>query len=292
MGRMKRMAVLLLALALLTPAWALGEDGYAFQRPGDEVETFFSVTENPDNAVAATIRLRYDHDALELIPTSVVQNDSTFALDLKGIPVGFEIIAQFRVKENAADGVYRIELETAEAGDINENWVDSLAYSGFTVEVGRQESEEDWGNAAPAGDFEYTLSSGQATITKYLGSAETVVIPDTLDGCAVTAIGARAFYHFSGIGRILVPQGVVSIGERAFYHCTGLTRIVLPDTLETIDESAFQGCRSLNGISLPDSLASIGKSAFSGCESLTAAVRQDSYAMQYCRDHSIPFTVE
>lgn len=44
------------------------------------------------------------------------------------------------------------------------------------------------------GDYEYSvLDDGTVKITGYNGSAETVVIPDTIDGKSVTSIGNGAF---------------------------------------------------------------------------------------------------
>jgi hypothetical protein len=43
--------------------------------------------------------------------------------------------------------------------------------------------------AAASGNYQYTVKNNEATITKYVGKERDIVIPDTLDGYRVTAIG-------------------------------------------------------------------------------------------------------
>ena len=119
------------------------------------------------------------------------------------------------------------------------------------------------------GDLEYyVLDDGTVNITGYYGSAETVVIPDTIDGKSVTSIGAWVFSGFTSLTSITIPDSVTSIGEYAFGGCTSLTSITIPDSVTSIGDSAFGGCTSLTSITIPDSVTSIGDSAFWNCTSL------------------------
>ena len=49
-------------------------------------------------------------------------------------------------------------------------------------------------------NWEYTVSGGNATITKYLGSTASVTIPATIDGNPVRMIGNEAFAGCTGLG--------------------------------------------------------------------------------------------
>ncbi len=67
-----------------------------------------------------------------------------------------------------------------------------------------------------------------------------------------------------------LSQGLTSIGARAFYHCSGLTILTLSEGLTSIGEGAFYGCSGLTNVTFPEGLTSIGYSAFSGCSGLTS----------------------
>ena len=64
--------------------------------------------------------------------------------------------------------------------------------------------------------FEYTVnkSSQTVTITKYNGNETSVMVPDTLDGYSVTAIGDSAFNKNSTIAKIISRiDGIYKNGE-------------------------------------------------------------------------------
>ena len=98
-----------------------------------------------------------------------------------------------------------------------------------------------------------------------------VTIPDS-----VTSIGDYAFFGCTGLTSIVVPDSVTSIGAAAFGGCTGLTSVTIPDGVTSIDNYAFCGCTGLTSITIPDSVTSIGDDAFSRCISLTSITIPDS----------------
>lgn len=85
---------------------------------------------------------------------------------------------------------------------------------GYTVEFIVTEDP----NATPASNFEYTVSDEGATITGFNSEYEDdIVIPATLGGKPVVAIGARAFQGYYGGDSIIIPATVTSVGECAFW---------------------------------------------------------------------------
>ncbi len=124
--------------------------------------------------------------------------------------------------------------------------------------------------ADEAADFEYTIAYGTCRITKYTGSAAEVVIPETIEGVPVTAIGDSAFKGCGSLTSVRIPDSVTSIGYSAFYECTGLTSINIPDGVTSIESRAFFRCSSLTSVRIPDSVTSIGSQAFYECTGLTS----------------------
>ncbi|MBQ3527040.1 MAG: leucine-rich repeat protein [Clostridia bacterium] len=115
----------------------------------------------------------------------------------------------------------------------------------------------------------YTITDGTVTITDYTGTAENLVIPDTIEGCPVTKIGDSAFYNCQKLISVDIPDGVTSIGESAFNSCLALTSVNIPDGVTSIGYNTFYYCRALTSIDIPDSVTDIGDSAFRSCSSLT-----------------------
>ena len=127
------------------------------------------------------------------------------------------------------------------------------------------------------GDFKYSvLDDGTVEITKYVGSAEKVDVPEMIDGKSVTGIGEYAFCNCTSFTSITIPDSVTSIGNDAFNGCTSLTSITIPSSVMSICTRTFKGCANLTSITIPDSVTSIGWSAFGDCASLTSITIPDS----------------
>ena len=117
----------------------------------------------------------------------------------------------------------------------------------------------------------------------------------------VTSIGSYAFYRYSSLTSVTIPDSVTSIGELAFSGCTGeliinskiietdytynnypansndgwlygsnFTKLTIGNNITKIGSYAFEDCSSLTSVTIPDSVTSIGRAAFSGCSSLTS----------------------
>lgn len=109
-------------------------------------------------------------------------------------------------------------------------------------------------SAAKSGYYTYTVSGGNATITDVDSSISgAVVIPSSLGGRTVTAIGDNAFSMCSSIRSIIIPDTVTSVGDSAFYSCDILEKIEIPASVKVIKESAFAECSKLKEINVAES---------------------------------------
>ena len=77
--------------------------------------------------------------------------------------------------------------------------------------------------AATYGDYTYTVSNGEITITDVKTTVKNEVsIPATIEGYPVTCIGVSSFEN-----------------------CTGITSVIIPDSVNRIERNAFKGCVKL-----------------------------------------------
>lgn len=113
------------------------------------------------------------------------------------------------------------------------------------------------------GDFWYEVVGEEIKITGYNGKAETVVIPDEIDGKIVTTIDDYAF-KYKTVKHVTLPAHLVTIEDSAFMT-ESLETVNIPITVKTIGPSAFSGT-SIKEITLPEGLAIIDRGAFSGTD--------------------------
>ncbi|MBO5294053.1 MAG: leucine-rich repeat domain-containing protein [Clostridia bacterium] len=124
-----------------------------------------------------------------------------------------------------------LETELKAMGDGNEG-----STSNPNEEAGNSPSETD------ERLFRYTVSNGEAVLTAYLGDASEVLIPATLGGCPVVAVGDRAFLNQTSLTSVTLPKGVREIGWFAFSGCIALERVEIPSNVRAIAYGAFQNC--------------------------------------------------
>lgn len=94
--------------------------------------------------------------------------------------------------------------------------------------------------------------------------------PQNLDGTYSVKKGTKiicdmAFYDYSSLSSLVIPDSVTSIGDRAFSGCCSLENLVIPDSVTSIGDYAFSDSFSLESLVIPDSVTSIGNEAFRGC---------------------------
>ena len=107
----------------------------------------------------------------------------------------------------------------------------------------------------------YGIKDGVATVVSQPRNITAANIPDTITykevEYSVTSIGSWAFYDYSSLTEIVIPDSVTSIGSNAFYDCDNLTEIVIPDGVTSIGYNAFSGCSSLQ-YTIKDGLKYLG----------------------------------
>ncbi len=167
-------------------------------------------------------------------------------------------------------------------------------------------------NAETSGYYTYTVTDGEVTITACdTSAAGHIVIPDTIDGYPVTAIGSQAFNRCGSITGITLPDSLTSFASGAIYQCNKFASITVSDNnakyssqngllynkakteliccpggrsgsvsipagVTTISDNAFYDCYGLTSITIPDSVTSIGVYAFWNCRGLTGITIPDS----------------
>lgn len=117
------------------------------------------------------------------------------------------------------------------------------------------------------------IDSETVVITKYTcGDAKhALVIPETLDGKSVVAIGEAAFRTCNAITSLTIPASVKTIGAYAFEGCELLTEINVPATVKSIGVGAFKSCTAVTKVTFAEgsTVNAIERFTFQGCSSLT-----------------------
>lgn len=140
-------------------------------------------------------------------------------------------------------------------------------------------------SANTRGNYWYDVNEDNtATITKYTGDEENLVIPETLDGHTVTKIDWCVFQGKSNLKSVEFNDSLIEIGLGCFQHCQKLEKVKFNKKLKRINWNAFN-MTNLESIELPDSLTyldgfsntkiknitlpayvkTIGRFCFSGC---------------------------
>lgn len=95
------------------------------------------------------------------------------------------------------------------------------------------------------GAYRFTVENGEATITEYVGLAADVIIPDTIGGKPVVAIGMNAFQDRHSLKSVTLPDSVTRIEFSAFFRCGNLESVTLGEGIREIDALVFSHCDKL-----------------------------------------------
>ncbi|MDD4316572.1 MAG: leucine-rich repeat domain-containing protein, partial [Clostridia bacterium] len=85
-----------------------------------------------------------------------------------------------------------------------------------------------------------TVTDTYAKVTGYVGAAENVTIPATVEDIKVLTIGGLAFYSKS-VKSITLPEGVTTIENFAFGY-SDIISVDIPSTVTRIGDYAFIHC--------------------------------------------------
>ena len=121
-------------------------------------------------------------------------------------------------------------------------------------------------NTPSTGKFLYTVKENSAVITGYTGNEETLVIPSSIDGYAVSEISDSAFSS-NKIKSVIISNGITKIGWFAFKDCTLLTSVTIPSSVTSIGYSAF----------------------FTEAKGFTIYCPSGSFAQQYAKSYGISY---
>ena len=111
-------------------------------------------------------------------------------------------------------------------------------------------------------------------VAGYKGEGETVTVPDTVNGKAVTSVKVYAFSG-TGVKSVTLPDAVTVLPDRIFEGCA-LLQTVNTSTVTTIGKTAFSDCTSLASIAFESGLTEIGERAFEGCSALATLTLPDT----------------
>lgn len=133
-------------------------------------------------------------------------------------------------------------------------------------------------------EWTYSRSGNTATVTGFTPRTGYIVFPEQLGGCTNLITGTWAFYGYTEITGVVLPESLTALGQETFYNCSNLQEIVLPSRLTTIGAGAFRNCSSLRKLIIPASVTKIENSlkgynyswlelrAFGGCSKLQVVI--------------------
>lgn len=132
-----------------------------------------------------------------------------------------------------------------------------------------------WGayTVADSQGLVFAIQGDNATVSEYKGTASNVVVPSTIEGKTVVAIGNRVFEGVETIDTVTMPDSIAGIGDFAFEH-SSLKAIDIPAKVTVIGQFAFGYCEELESINIPQNsqLKTIGRFAIDCCTKLKAFV--------------------
>lgn len=140
-----------------------------------------------------------------------------------------------------------------------------------------------------------------------------IKIEKTIKGRPVTNLGDGAFSEEYSINSIKMTKNIRHIGkgcfngcgdleeidlknvkfidEEAFCDCSSLSNIIINEGLMHIGREAFKNCHELTSLRLPKSLSQIDDNAFANCEELTIECWDNTYALEYCKENGIRYSI-
>ena len=147
-----------------------------------------------------------------------------------------------------------------------------------------------------AEDFIYAKSLSGVQIIRYLGNAEVVDIPETIDELPVTDIKTAAFQNNPFVRVVTLPETLQNIEDWAFSYMANLEFVKMPEKLRRIGSYVFKGSPMLRCLYLPPRLVHVGNDIFENQSEIAVCTREKTkvenflmeqgsvvYGEDYCR---------
>uniref|UniRef100_A0A6C0JZV4 Uncharacterized protein n=1 Tax=viral metagenome TaxID=1070528 RepID=A0A6C0JZV4_9ZZZZ len=117
------------------------------------------------------------------------------------------------------------------------------------------------------------IPDGYTSIYSNIGNVRSEILPNLgsviFDNPVnIKSIEDNAFYGFSKLSQITIPESVTSIGQNAFQKCSMLTSINIPSTVKTLYNNTFSECTNLTSINI-NNVNELSTTTFSNCEKLS-----------------------
>ena len=133
-------------------------------------------------------------------------------------------------------------------------------------------------------DFLFYTYSGVDYLIGYVGSDIELTLPESYNGNSYKVYD-HAFYNYTGLKGITIPECVTDISSGAFFGCSNIETAVIHPTAafcipkenlitvvivggSKIDDYAFCDSLSLENVTIENSITRIGEWTFSGCGEL------------------------
>ena len=117
-------------------------------------------------------------------------------------------------------------------------------------------------------DYEFNINSYSEPNSTTPWDSNKKSITEVSISIETTNIGSYAFYYFSSLKTINIPENIKSIGSYSFSGCSNLISISSPNNVEKIGSSTFSYCTKLTNIQFSSSLTSVGHGLFKNCTQL------------------------
>ena len=258
---MKRFLTVCLALCLLLPALGAAEDGAEnilgqWQMTCTVSETYFA------EAVWEQYLLFEEGGKVSFVQGDVT-TDGTWTMNGKTVLTSMEG-----------------ELERLYLTDNGLLMCGSYMEGSYFSRDGKMPSyERVEGGVSENGFYYEQMADGMMMITGHTSREETpvfdengvmtnavdLVLPESIRGIPVRAVGMSAFYGNVCLRSAVLPEGIVHLGREAFNDCVSLERVVLPETLTTIGGYAFSHCSCLQPVHIPSQVREISFNPFTDC---------------------------
>lgn len=142
-------------------------------------------------------------------------------------------------------------------------------------------------------EFVFEKRGDYLVLKQYTGSGGEVVVPETVKGIKVNAVGKEAFAEYFEttpdnlrVTKVSLPISVVSIEKSAFMDCKKLSEIEMVG-VRSLGDSVFWNCIGLKKVAVSSVLEEFGANVFGKCSNVKIYCESGSWAEKYAKSNSI-----